>query len=185
MAKTLIEPIERSTNKIWNEWLEFMEQINAKDLNHHDIAEKVYEELNGKIDKVGWWAQAVTVTYEQYIGRRIPGQMPDGKFQTSASKSTKLEMKELMDKWTEFASIDQEVLDLIENQVKVSGTKNRITWRTKGKDGSSIIITSEPKSNGTASIIATHMGLLTLELSQEAKEKWVGILNRFLQTFTN
>jgi hypothetical protein len=157
-----------------------MDSIGAKNLDHHQIATKVLEELDGKIDNIGWWAQSVTVAYEQYIGRRIPGQRPDGTFQTSASKSTKLGMKELMDKWVAFATQDQEVLDLITGDVRVSGTENRITWRTRAKDGSSIIVISEPKASGRASIVAQQMGLQTNELNLEAKSKWQAILSRFL-----
>lgn len=140
-------------------------------------------ELDGKIERFWWWAQSITVAYEQYIGRRIPGQRPDGTFQTSVSKSTKLGMQELMDKWTAFAAADQEMLDLVSGEVRVSGTENRITWRTKAHDESEIRITSEPnKKNGTASLIAQLMGLQTPELNDEAKAKWSAIFDRFLAT---
>lgn len=178
-----IKPVERATNRKWDEWLTFMESIDAKSLDHHAIAVKVFEELEGKIDNLGWWTQAVTVAYEQYIGRRIPGQRPDGTFQTQQSKSTKLSMKELMDKWVAFAKKDKDVLDIIEGDLKVSGTENRITWRTKAKDGSAVQITSEPnKKNGTASLVVTQMGLETYELNVEAKERWAAIVKRFLSS---
>lgn len=175
-----IKAVERATNRSWDEWLQFMDGIGAKNLNHHEIATKVLEELEGKVDNLGWWAQSVTVAYEQYIGRRIPGQRPDGTFQTSVSKSTKLGMKELMDQWVTFADGDQEVRALIAADARVSGTEKRITWRTKARDGSEIRVTSEPKKDGTASIIAVQMGLQTNELNIEAQSKWSSILQRFL-----
>jgi hypothetical protein len=176
-----IKPIERATNRTRDEWLAFMDSIDAKSLDHHGIAVKVFHELNGKIDNLGWWAQAVTVAYEQYIGRRLPGQRPDGTFQTSVSKSTKLGMKELMDAWVDFAAKDKDILDLIvAGDLRVSGTDRRITWRTKAKDGSSIIVMSEPKANGSASIIVQLIGLQTNELNTEAKEKWSVIVGHFL-----
>jgi hypothetical protein len=179
-TKSRVKAVERATNRTWDEWLEFMDSVDAKSLDHHNIAVKVLEELDGTIDNLGWWAQAVTVAYEQYIGRRIPGQRPDGTFQTSVSKSTKLGMKKLMDRWVDFAAKDQSIRDLVAGDLRVSGTDRRITWRTKAVDGSSIIVTSEPKSNGTASIVATQMGLQTHELNIEAKAKWSSILRRFL-----
>jgi hypothetical protein len=175
-----VKAVERATNRTWDEWLEFMNSIDAKSLDHHNIAVKVLEELDGTIDNLGWWAQAVTVAYEQHIGRRIPGQRPDGTFQTSVSKSTELGMKELMDRWVDFAAKDQSIIDLITGDLRVSGTDRRTTWRTKAVDGSSIIVTSEPKSSGTASIVAAQMGLQTHELNIEAKAKWSSILKRFL-----
>jgi hypothetical protein len=176
-----IKPVERATNRTWDEWLAFMERIDAKSLDHHGIAVKVYEELDGTIDNLGWWTQAVTVAWEQYIGRRIPGQRPDGTFQASVSKSTTLAMPELMDRWVDFAARDRAVLDLVAGDVRVSGTDRRITWRTKAVDGSSIVVTSEPKKHGSASIVATQMGLATSESNDEAKAGWSAILGRFLE----
>ncbi|MBZ0294610.1 MAG: hypothetical protein K8L99_18745 [Anaerolineae bacterium] len=177
-----IKAVERATGRTWEEWLQYMDRIDAKNLSHHEIASRLLEELDGKIDNIGWWAQATTVAYEQHIGRRIPGQRPDGTFQTSVSKATTLGMQELMDKWENFAAGDQEVSALIADEARVSGTEKRITWRTKGHDGSSIRVTSEPKKNGTASIIVNHMELQTNELNMEAKAKWSSIVERFLET---
>lgn len=176
-----IKSVERATNRPWAEWLQFMEAIGAKNLSHHDIATKVLEELDGKVDNLGWWAQSVTVAYEQYTGHRIPGQRPDGTFQTSVSKATIFGMEELMDHWVHFAANDHEVLTMIAKEVRVSGTANRITWRTRAHDGSDIRVTSEPKKDGTASIIAVQMGLQTNELNNEAKSSWASILQRFLE----
>ncbi len=177
-----IKPVERATNRSWDEWLRFMEAIDAENLDHKQIALKVYEELDGTIEQLGWWTQAVTVAYEQYIGRRIPGQRPDGTFQTSLSRSTTLGMEELMEKWQKFADEDETVQDIAVGDPRVSGTDRRITWRTKAADGSSVIVTSEPKKNGTASIVATQIGLPTVESSGEARERWASIVKRFLES---
>jgi hypothetical protein len=158
-----------------------MDGIDARNLDHHAIATHVLGELDGVIESPAWWAQSVTVAYEQHIGRRLPGQQPDGTFQTSVSKSTSLSMAALMDKWVEFAAQDDEVRALSADEVRVSGTDKRITWRTKAPDGSAIRITSEPRPNGTASIIALQMGLDTHERNLEAKAQWTSILQRFLQ----
>lgn len=177
-----IQAVERATNRSWDEWLQFMEKIGAKDLTHHEIATLVLGQLIGKVDNPGWWTQATTVAYEQYIGRRIPGQQPDGTFQTSVSKATKLGMQALMDAWTDFAAKDKEVLALIAGDVRVSGTDRRITWRTKGKEGTSIMMLSEPKNDGKASIVMQLTGQKTLELNKAAKATWASIVERFLAT---
>lgn len=178
-----IASIERATGRTWDEWLTFMEGINAKDLNHHDIALKVFDELNtGKIENFAWWVQSVTVAYEQFIGRRIPGQRPDGTFQTSVIKATQLGMQELMDAWVDFAAKDKDVLAMITDDVRVGGTEKRLSWRAKGADGSTVLILSEPKAHGTASLVVQNMGLLSNELNIEAKEKWTAIVGRFAQS---
>jgi hypothetical protein len=178
-----IKPVERATRRTWDEWLQFMDAQNAQSLDHQQIALKVYEELEGTIDRLGWWTQAVTVAYEQYIGRRVPGQRPDGTFQMSVSKSTSLGMADLMEKWTDFAADDESVQEIVAvGEVRISGTDRRITWRGKAHDGSSVIVTSEPNKKGTASIVAAQLGLATLESNDEARRRWSAIVTRFLAT---
>jgi hypothetical protein len=179
-ANSRIKPIERATNRTWDDWLRFMDRIGAKDLSHHAIATELLKELDGVVDNIGWWAQSITVAYEHHIGRSIPGQRPDGTFQTSVSKSTGLGMQALMDKWAAFAAADPDVRALAAGEVRVSGTDKRITWRTKGRDGSDIRVTSEPKKDGAASIIAVLMSLQSKQLNDEAKAVWSAILQRFI-----
>jgi hypothetical protein len=175
-----IKPVERATNRSWDEWLRFMDAIGAADLDHKQIALAVYAELDGTIEQHGWWTQAVTVAYEQHIGRRIPGQRSDGTFQTSVSRSTTLGMAELMEAWVRFAAADETVRGIVVGDPRVSGTDRRTTWRAKAGDGSSVVVTSEPKRNGTAALVATQIGLPTLEANDEARERWASIVTRFL-----
>ena len=50
----------------------------------------------------------------------------------------------------------------------------------EGRDGSSVVVTSEPKPNGTASIVATQVGLPTPEANDDARERWSAVVERFL-----
>jgi hypothetical protein len=177
-----IEAVERATGRSWDDWLAWMTSIGAERLSHHEIASALIPELDGKVDNVGWWAQATAVAYEQYVGRRVPGQRPDGTFQTSVSRSTSLSMEALIQAWTDFAAADQDVLDRITGDVRVSGTANRITWRTKGRDGTSLMVISEPKKDGTASLVVQVLGTATLDDNVEAKETWTAITARFAAT---
>ncbi|WP_369254751.1 hypothetical protein [Geodermatophilus amargosae] len=176
-----IGPVERATKRTWDEWLHFLDGIGAEDLDHGQIALQVYEELGESFGRRGWWAQSVTVAYEQHIGRRIPGQRSDGTFQCSVSRATTLGMAELMERWRAFADGDAAVQEVLAGgDVKVSGTDRRLTWRTRAVDGSSVVVTSEPKENGTASLVATQVGVPTLEANDEARERWTAVVARFL-----
>lgn len=175
-----IEAVERATGRSWDDWLAYMAGIGADGLTHHEIAAALVEELDGKVDNLGWWAQATAVAYEQYVGRRVPGQRPDGTFQTSVSRSTSIGMAALMDAWAAFAAADVAVLALITADPRVSGTANRITWRAKARDGAAIVVISEPKKDGTASLVVQHNGSPTLERNDEAKATWTAIADRFV-----
>jgi hypothetical protein len=180
-----IEAVERATGRSWDDWLSWMASINADQLSHHEIASALITELDGKVDNVGWWAQATAVAYEQHVGRRVPGQRPDGTFQTSVSRATSLGMEALIGAWTAFAATDQDVLDRITGDVRVSGTANRITWRAKGRDGTACTVISEPKGDGKASLVVQIIGTATLEDNVEARETWTAITSRFVATLAN
>ncbi len=175
-----IQPIERATNRSWDSWLSFLDTIRATDLSHRDIAGKVFGELEGSMDQAAWWSQFITVAYEHHIGRRIPGQRSDGTFQLNLSRSTSLGYEDLMARWAEFAAGHREVQSLVAGEPRISGTDRRITWRVKARDGSSIVVTSEPKRNGAASIVVTQMGLPTPEEKDAVRERWAGVLADFL-----
>ena len=175
-----IAPIERATNRSWDKWLAFMESVGGQHLSHKDLALKAYGELEGTLEQAGWWAQSVAVAYEHHIGRRIPGQRSDGTFQLSVSRSTALGLEDLMGRWRDFAHTNAAVQDLLDGPARISGTDRRMTWRARAADGSSIIVTSELKKSGTASIVATQQGLPTAEANDAARERWVGLLADFL-----
>jgi hypothetical protein len=64
----------------------------------------------------------------------------------------------------------------------MSGTERRMNWRAKATDGSSVLVSSEPKKNGTASLVLTHTGLQTPEASDAARETWAAVVARFLES---
>jgi len=180
MTNPKIAAIERATGRSWDDWLAFFASIQADTLDHHAIATYLLAELEGMVDNRGWWAQATSNAYEHSIGRRVPGQQPDGTFRLSLSRSTELGMPELMSAWQEFAAADSDVSALVSAEPRVSGTENRMTWRVKGAEATIITVISEPKPNGTASLVVQHGGLPSQESSAESKELWLAIVTRFL-----
>jgi len=174
--------VARATGRSWDAWLDHLNRIGASSLSHQEIAAAVLPELDGAVDNPGWWAQSIAVAYEQHIGRRVPGQRSDGTFQATVSRSTPLGMEALMQAWVAFAATDKDVLDLVQSEPRVSGTEKRITWRTRAKDGANVVVTSEPKKNGTASLVVQHMGCRTHDESRKARDAWTAILDRFTAT---
>lgn len=64
-------------------WFELLDAHDASSWSHQDIASWLVS-VQG-VD--GWWAQSVTVAYEQARGLRAPGQRADGTFEVSASRT--------------------------------------------------------------------------------------------------
>jgi hypothetical protein len=65
--------IEKATDKSWTQWVKELDAMGARELSHKDLALKLYNQLDGQLENHGWWAQGITVAYEQHIGKRIPG----------------------------------------------------------------------------------------------------------------
>lgn len=73
LATTSGEAVMKATGSSWEDWIAYLDQQNAAELTHKEIVSL----LSKKIES-SWWQQQVTVGYEQYIGRRIPGQASSG-----------------------------------------------------------------------------------------------------------
>lgn len=180
-----IEPIERTTNRAWREWLTFMTAIGADRLDHPQIAQRVLAELEGMestVDNPSWWAQGITVAYEQHSGRRLPGQQADGSFAMSVSKTVNLGIEEAMARWAQFAAHDTEVRQIVASQPRISGTAKRKVWRAKVADGSALMFTSEGRPNNKTGISMRQLKLPSCEANVAAKERWAAVLARFFET---
>ena len=76
------ERVRAATGHGRDHWFALLDHAGARDWPHPRIAAHLAE--NGV---PAWWAQAVTVAYEQERGLRLPGQRPDGTFDANASKT--------------------------------------------------------------------------------------------------
>jgi uncharacterized protein YndB with AHSA1/START domain len=70
------------TGHDWPHWYRVLEEARAAAKSHTDIARFLSSDLG--VD--GWWSQEITVRYEMAIGRRVPGQRPDG-FEANGAKT--------------------------------------------------------------------------------------------------
>ena len=75
--------VHEATGKTHDEWNEVLVAAGAKDWQHKRIAEHLVEEHGVE----GWWAQGITVDFEQRIKGRLPGQRADGTFEGSVRRT--------------------------------------------------------------------------------------------------
>jgi len=166
------EAIEKGTGKPWSEWLKFLDGINAKDLTHKEIAEKVREHGSD-----GWWAQGITVAYEQHIGRRVPGQDSSGEFSVSVTKTMNGNMDTALEAWIRLAGDRSEFNDVsVAEPGEISKTDKWRYWRATLSDDTRVLVTTTDKSPGKSSLTVTSEKLP----SAEAVEHWRGYWKTFL-----
>lgn len=72
--------ILKATGRSQEEWFELLDEAGASSWDHATIARW----LGGKHEVDAWWAQGVTIRYEQ---SRAPGHTGEGSFEVSHSKS--------------------------------------------------------------------------------------------------
>jgi hypothetical protein len=75
--------LRAATGRDLDEWVAVLDAVGARAWSHAEIARHVAE-AHGQ---TGWWAQGVTIQYEQHHGMRVPGQRSDGTFAANASRT--------------------------------------------------------------------------------------------------
>ena len=75
--------VRARTGRGWGEWFALLDAVSAAEWPHTRIARHLVTEHQVP----GWWAQSITVGYEQARGLRAPGQRRGGGFGASASRT--------------------------------------------------------------------------------------------------
>jgi hypothetical protein len=86
--------VKKATGKDWKQWFTLLDKAGARKMPHKDIACLVYE----KHQVSGWWAQMVTVGYEQARGLRQKHQKPGG-YEVGASRTMPVSLSTLFKAW--------------------------------------------------------------------------------------
>lgn len=176
-----VEAIEAAGGIDWDDWCRWLDDRGGRVLDHGAIAALAAERLTGGPDNPLWWAQAVAVAYEQQIGRRLPGQRPDGTFFVSVTRTLPLEPEAAMAAWTAYVAADGTVAGstlagcTLAEDARTSVTPKRRYWRTSFTDGSSVQIAVEAAVSGSR-VTATQERLATPEAKERARQTWRTVL---------
>ncbi len=170
----MVKPIntdsfKTSTGRDLKDWLIYLNSISADKLSHAKIA----AHLEQRAGVSSWWAQSITVAYEQAAGRRVPGQRPNGKFSASVSRTIEGVPDEVFSRWT----------PLMADETKIAGhellaeptttrAKSSLNWRCKLSDGSKVAIGFTELSPGKTRISLEHSDLATAEEIPKVKNWW-------------
>lgn len=164
------ETVRAKTGKTWPEWVATLDKAGGRTMAHGAIAALLHE----KHGVPGWWTQMVTVGYEQSIGRRVPGQKPDG-FVASASKTLRVSpaaaFKAFNDPRTRAGWLTDEITIR-----KATAPK---TLRITGEDGKTHIdVYIIPKGDGKSQVSLQHTKLANAREAARMKKHWTGALKR-------
>jgi hypothetical protein len=146
-----------ATGRTPEEWYAVLDERGATTWGHSAIAAWVLEQ---GVD--GWWAQGVTIGYEQARGLRIPGQRSDGTFAVSASRTVSGDPDPVLD--AAIALFSETFAPTSESR-KAKRRYARWTF----PDRESVLVTTEPAAAGKARVSAERGRLAGPERIPDAK----------------
>lgn len=152
--------VEKATGKSWGQWLTLIDKLGGREMAHKSIAELLHAQH--KVD--GWWAQAITVGYEQARGLRQVLEHADG-FATTISRTVNAKLGALYDA---FAA---EAKRLEQSGHAVSRSKDGKTLRVKLDDGSKLEMNLSAKG-GKSQVSVEHRQLKSAKQAKASKTFW-------------
>lgn len=137
------EALTRATGRAWADWYALLDAVGAAAWKHAAIAQWLHE--THAVD--GWWAQGITVGYEQARGLRAPGQMADGTFAVSVNRTFAMEKDALV---TRSVAVLTERLGVAPKSVNPSAKYPTARWSLD--DGQGVLATFGAPRPGRASL---------------------------------
>jgi hypothetical protein len=122
------EAVKAKTGKDWKQWFSLLDKAGVKDKSHKEVAEY----LDGA-GVPGWWAQMITVAYEQERGLRAVHQRADG-YSASASRTFAVPLGILYGHWADEKLRKKWLDEKILVRKATEDKSMRITW----PDGTSV-----------------------------------------------
>lgn len=176
---TSTSAIAKATDRPWDEWIAAFDAAGAREMNHVDIAKQALKLMPESVEQKEWWAQGVSVAYEQHAGLRVPGQSSTGGFQTSTSKTFHGDKDAALQAWLNLISTHTEFngVDIKEAATTSETTKWRY-WRVQLVDGSRVNVNISDKPNAKASIAVEHTKLASSDDIEKWRPYWKELLSR-------
>lgn len=171
MAKIISdEAVKKSTGKNWQEWFTILNKAGGNKLEHREIAEMLYQ----KRGLSGWWAQMVTVHYEQEIKGRKKHQTTLG-FQISKSKTLPFSLSKI---FNAVQSPSQRKIWLSDPGFRISKSNKNKSIRGKWIDGkTNIEFQFYPKGKAKTQLVVQLSKLQTAREADKMKNYWDDNLN--------
>jgi hypothetical protein len=168
-----VNAVENATGKTWTEWLKFLDKLSAASLSHKEIAQAVRD----KGGVTNWWAQTITVAYEQHIERRRPGQTSDGKYQVAISKTVDGTLDEALHKWLDVVAGRKDFAKVpIARTPATSRSPKFRYWRCGLGDGSRVNVGISQKDSRKVVIAIGHENLASFRQIERWRVYWKDLL---------
>jgi uncharacterized protein YndB with AHSA1/START domain len=172
------EVVRANTGHTWDEWFALLDEWGAAARPHPEIARWVA----GEHEVGGWWAQGVTVAYEQARGLRAPGQRRGGLFEASASKTVAVPVDRLYAAFADPALRERWLPGgTLEVRTAQPGRSIRADW----EDGSTrLVITFTARGDAKSQVALVHGRIPDAGSAERLRTFWrerVAVLKQLLE----
>jgi uncharacterized protein YndB with AHSA1/START domain len=194
------EAVKEKTGKVWSEWFKLLDDWEAQNKDHAAIAKYLWKEVGIE----HWWAQTVTVRYEQERGLRVVGQKSDGSFEFSIQRTIAVSQEQAYDAVTDpklvsiwFTTNHEAALEVGGSYSNADGdhgkylaldrpTRIRFTWENeKHCPGTVVEITVAEKGPEKCTVAIMHSKLKDETGYSDMKHGWswaIESLKSYLET---
>jgi hypothetical protein len=170
--------VRERTGRGWGEWFVLLDAWGATGRTHAEIARWLVDTH----EVAGWWAQSLTVGYEQARGLRAPGQRRGGGFSAAGSRTVAVPVRRLFDAFADDALRRRWLPDAA---VRVRTATAPRTFRADWGDGSTRLVVGFAAVDATKSRVSVqHERLSGAEQAAELKAYWrdrLAALKRLLE----
>lgn len=160
------EALRAATGRDHEGWRDLLAEAGALGWSHGETARWLVEEQG--VD--GWWAQGITVDFEQARKGRLPGQQPDGTFTTSATRTIPGERLEAL------AAVKESVQSVHGEASAMNLAASMPVVRWKLADGTRLAAAAGPERASGTPVTLTLEKLASHEAIAAAKEALVRLL---------
>jgi hypothetical protein len=168
-----LDGVEDATGRSWDGWRSVLDGWDAAAMTHAQIARRLQDDE----DVAHWWAQTLTVAYEQHIGRRVPGQASDGTFQVSTSRIVDGDLDDVFARWLQVVDdLDDRTDIAIAREPATTSNETYRYWRVGFADGSRVSFGASQAKPGKVKLGLGHQRLPAAEDIERWRPFWKAML---------
>lgn len=160
------EAVRKNTGHDLGHWFKLLDKWGAKERTHSEIARWLSKEHS--VD--GWWAQHLTVAYEQARGMRAPGQRSDGTYSVSASKTVNVPVDTLFEAFHD-AGTRESWLGEFDLDIRTVRPSKSVTARWEDSS-TRLTVSFEAKDAGKSQVALAHERIPDAKQADELKVFW-------------
>lgn len=159
------EAMREATGRTHEQWRDVLDAAGAKAWTHKDTATWLVDTQGVS----GWWAQGITVDYEQARKGRQPGQRADGTFSTQKARTIALPRLQALAAVA--AALTAEYGE--PSGQNLAASQPVVRWKV---DGTALSAAAGPEKPSGTPVTVTQEKLPSAEAAALAKERFAAIL---------